>query len=52
MGALTGKVAVVTGAAGGIGGAVVSALADAGADLVGLDREQGDLTRASASTCS
>jgi NAD(P)-dependent dehydrogenase (short-subunit alcohol dehydrogenase family) len=46
MGALTGKVAVVTGAAGGIGGAVVPALADAGADVVGLDREQADLTRA------
>jgi NAD(P)-dependent dehydrogenase (short-subunit alcohol dehydrogenase family) len=46
MGALTGKVAVVTGAAGGIGGAVVQALEDAGADVVGLDREQADLTRA------
>src|SRR5215831_2675473 len=46
MGALTGKVAVVTGAAGGIGGAVVRALEDAGADVVELDREQADLTRA------
>ena len=44
-GALTGKVAVVTGAAGGIGGAVATAFADAGADVVGLDREQADLSR-------
>lgn len=34
---LGGKVAVVTGAAGGIGRAIVSALADAGACVVGLD---------------
>jgi NAD(P)-dependent dehydrogenase (short-subunit alcohol dehydrogenase family) len=46
MGELTGKVAVVTGAAGGIGGAVVRALEDAGAEVVGLDREQADVTRA------
>jgi len=45
VGELTGKVAVVTGSAGGIGGAVVSALADAGADVVGLDRAQADLSR-------
>src|SRR4051794_8265538 len=45
VGALTGKVAVVTGSAGGIGGAVVAALAAAGADVVGLDREQADLSR-------
>jgi NAD(P)-dependent dehydrogenase (short-subunit alcohol dehydrogenase family) len=45
VGELTGKVAVVTGSAGGIGGAVVSALADAGADVVGLDREQADLSQ-------
>jgi NAD(P)-dependent dehydrogenase (short-subunit alcohol dehydrogenase family) len=44
VGELTGKVAVVTGAAGGIGGAVASALAGAGADVVGLDREQADLS--------
>jgi meso-butanediol dehydrogenase / (S,S)-butanediol dehydrogenase / diacetyl reductase len=46
MGELTGKVAVVTGAAGGIGGAVALAFADAGAEVVGIDREQADLTRA------
>jgi NAD(P)-dependent dehydrogenase (short-subunit alcohol dehydrogenase family) len=46
MGELTGKVAVVTGAAGGIGGAVAQALGDAGADVVGLDREEADLSRA------
>ena len=45
MGELTGKVAVVTGSAGGIGGAVVRALADAGAEVVGIDREQADLAR-------
>jgi len=46
MGELTGKVAVVTGAAGGIGGAVAQALGDAGADVVRLDREEADLSRA------
>ena len=44
--ALAGKVAVVTGSAGGIGGAVAAALEGAGADVVGIDREQADLTRA------
>lgn len=39
-------VAVVTGAAGGIGSAVAAAFADAGFDVVGLDREQADLSRA------
>jgi NAD(P)-dependent dehydrogenase (short-subunit alcohol dehydrogenase family) len=43
---LSGKVAVVTGAAGGIGGAVVRAFAQAGAEVVGVDREQADLSRA------
>lgn len=43
---LAGKVALVTGAAGGIGGAVVRAFEDAGATVVGVDREQADLTRA------
>jgi meso-butanediol dehydrogenase/(S,S)-butanediol dehydrogenase/diacetyl reductase len=46
MDELSGKVAVVTGAAGGIGSAVARAFADAGAEVVGLDREQGDLARA------
>jgi NAD(P)-dependent dehydrogenase (short-subunit alcohol dehydrogenase family) len=46
MGELDGRLAVVTGAAGGIGGAVAVALAEAGAEVVGLDREQADLTRA------
>jgi len=38
------KAALVTGAAGGIGGAVCAALADAGYDVIGVDREQADLT--------
>ena len=42
---LSGQVAVVTGSAGGIGGAVAAAFADAGAEVIGLDREQADLTR-------
>ena len=42
---MEGKLAVVTGSAGGIGGAVAAAFADAGAEVVGLDREQADLTR-------
>jgi len=46
MDELTGKVAVVTGAAGGIGGAVASAFEKAGARVVGIDREQADLSRA------
>lgn len=36
---------MVTGSAGGIGGAVASAFAGAGAEVVELDREQADLTR-------
>jgi len=36
---LTGKVALVTGAAGGIGGAAVSAFASAGARVIAVDRE-------------
>lgn len=36
---------MVTGSAGGIGGAVCEAFAAAGAEVVGLDREQADLTR-------
>ena len=43
-GSLTGKVAVVTGAAGGIGGAVAAAFAEAGAEVVALDREQADVS--------
>jgi meso-butanediol dehydrogenase / (S,S)-butanediol dehydrogenase / diacetyl reductase len=42
---LSGKVAVVTGSAGGIGGAVAAAFAGAGAEVVELNREQADLTR-------
>ena len=42
---LSGKVAVVTGSAGGIGGAVATAFADAGAEVIGLDREEADLTQ-------
>ena len=45
VGALAGKIAVVTGSAGGIGGAVARALEAAGAGVVGIDREQADLTR-------
>lgn len=41
---MTGEVVVVTGAAGGIGSATVRAFAAAGATVVGLDREQGDLS--------
>jgi NAD(P)-dependent dehydrogenase (short-subunit alcohol dehydrogenase family) len=46
MTGLAGKVVVVTGAAGGIGGAVVGACEEEGATVVGLDREQADLSRA------
>jgi meso-butanediol dehydrogenase / (S,S)-butanediol dehydrogenase / diacetyl reductase len=35
----------VTGSAGGIGGAVATAFERAGAEVIGLDREQADLTR-------
>jgi NAD(P)-dependent dehydrogenase (short-subunit alcohol dehydrogenase family) len=38
MSALAGKVGLVTGAAGGIGSAVVSAFLEAGADVLGVDR--------------
>jgi len=40
---LEGKAALVTGAAGGIGGAVARAFADAGARVVGADRVEADL---------
>jgi NAD(P)-dependent dehydrogenase (short-subunit alcohol dehydrogenase family) len=40
---LEGKAALVTGAAGGIGGAVVRAFAEAGARVVGVDRREADL---------
>ena len=42
---LSGKVAVVTGSAGGIGGAVATAFAGAGAEVIGLDRDEADLTQ-------
>ena len=42
---MEGKVAVVTGAAGGIGSAVSDAFARAGAVVVGLDREQANVTQ-------
>jgi NAD(P)-dependent dehydrogenase (short-subunit alcohol dehydrogenase family) len=41
-----GLVALVTGAAGGIGSAVVREFEEAGAVVAGIDREQADLTRA------
>jgi NAD(P)-dependent dehydrogenase (short-subunit alcohol dehydrogenase family) len=40
-----GSVALVAGAAGGIGSAVVQALGQAGATVVGVDRDQADLAR-------
>jgi meso-butanediol dehydrogenase / (S,S)-butanediol dehydrogenase / diacetyl reductase len=40
---LEGKAALVTGAAGGIGGAVARAFAEAGARVVGVDRREADL---------
>ncbi len=43
---MKGKVALVTGAAGGIGSAVVETFEGAGALVIGIDREQADLTRA------
>jgi meso-butanediol dehydrogenase / (S,S)-butanediol dehydrogenase / diacetyl reductase len=50
VGVLEGKAALVTGAAGGIGGAVARAFADAGARVLGVDRVEADyvcdLTRA------
>lgn len=48
MARLDGQVAVVTGSARGIGAAVASALADAGAKVVGIDIEQCDLADAAA----
>jgi NAD(P)-dependent dehydrogenase (short-subunit alcohol dehydrogenase family) len=45
MTAVEGKVAVVTGSAGGIGGAVARAFREAGAEVIGVDREQADLSR-------
>ena len=42
---MNGKVALVTGAAGGIGAAVVRAFEDAGAEVVGVDRPDGDLAQ-------
>jgi meso-butanediol dehydrogenase / (S,S)-butanediol dehydrogenase / diacetyl reductase len=41
--ALEGKAALVTGAAGGIGGAVARAFAEAGARVLGVDRVEADL---------
>ena len=45
MNELTGKVVLVTGAAGGIGGAVARAFEAAGARVIGVDRSEADLTR-------
>jgi NAD(P)-dependent dehydrogenase (short-subunit alcohol dehydrogenase family) len=42
LGVLDGKAALVTGAAGGIGGAVARAFADAGARVFGVDRVEAD----------
>jgi NAD(P)-dependent dehydrogenase (short-subunit alcohol dehydrogenase family) len=52
MGELSGKVAVVTGAGDGIGGAVAQAFTHASATVVGIDREQADLTRAGEVACA
>lgn len=46
MSSLGGQVAVVTGAARGIGAAIASALADAGASVVGVDVERSDSANA------
>jgi 3-oxoacyl-[acyl-carrier protein] reductase len=43
-GSLTGKTAVVTGTAHGIGAAIAQALADEGADVHGVDKDTADLT--------
>jgi 3-oxoacyl-[acyl-carrier protein] reductase len=43
-GSLTGKTAVVTGTAHGIGAAIAQALADAGATVHGVDKDTADLT--------
>ena len=43
-GSLTGKTAVVTGTAHGIGTAIAQALADEGADVHGVDKDTADLT--------
>jgi len=40
----TSEVALVTGAAGGIGSAVCAALSAAGYEVVGIDREHADLS--------
>jgi NAD(P)-dependent dehydrogenase (short-subunit alcohol dehydrogenase family) len=45
MTAVEGKVVVVTGSAGGIGGAVARAFREAGAEVIGVDREQADLSQ-------
>ena len=50
MGRAEGKVAVVTGAAGGIGGAVARAFADARARVVGVDRASAMTSTSSATS--
>ncbi|QQA41804.1 SDR family NAD(P)-dependent oxidoreductase [Pelagovum pacificum] len=51
MAQLDGQIAVVTGASGGIGAAIAKALADAGATVWGVARDEGKLKEAIGDTC-